>query len=138
MRGRIGPVHVPDTTSHSGRHSLGDRRAPRATRIRAGLAAAPPEPAIAEAIAGTPLGEPARGEVLAPIESDQEVWASGVTYLRSREAREAESTVRDVYARVYDAARPELFFKSNGWRVAGHQMPIRVVPTAPGTCRNRS
>jgi len=54
------------------------------------------------------------------------VWASGVTYLRSREAREAESTVRDVYARVYDAQRPELFFKATGWRVAGHQAPIRI------------
>jgi 2-dehydro-3-deoxy-D-arabinonate dehydratase len=85
-----------------------------------------PSRAIAETLAATPLGEPAAGEVLAPIESDQEVWASGVTYLRSREAREAESTVSDVYARVYDAVRPELFFKSNGWRVAGHQMPIRV------------
>ena len=105
---------------------MGDRRTLRATGIRAGLAPAPPETDPSETIAATPLGEPAIGEVLAPIEADQEVWASGVTYQRSREAREAESTVSDVYARVYDAARPELFFKSNGWRVAGHQMPIRV------------
>lgn len=68
----------------------------------------------------------ASGALLAPIESNGEVWAAGVTYLRSREAREAESTVKDVYARVYDAERPELFFKAPGWRVAGHGRPIRI------------
>jgi 2-dehydro-3-deoxy-D-arabinonate dehydratase len=68
----------------------------------------------------------ASGPLLAPLEASSEVWAAGVTYLRSREAREAESTVRDVYAKVYDAERPELFFKSPGWRVAGHGMPIRI------------
>lgn len=66
------------------------------------------------------------GPLLAPLDDASEVWAAGVTYLRSREAREAESTVRDVYAKVYDAERPELFFKSPGWRVSGHGMPIRV------------
>src|SRR5437868_5648109 len=70
-------------------------------------------------------GAPA-GALLAPIESHGEVWAAGVTYLRSREAREAESTVKDVYAKVYDAERPELFCKALGWRVAGHGMPIRI------------
>lgn len=70
--------------------------------------------------------EAADGPLLAPVEPDHEVWASGVTYLRSREAREAESTVRDVYARVYDAARPELFFKSTGSRAVGHGADIRV------------
>jgi 2-dehydro-3-deoxy-D-arabinonate dehydratase len=70
--------------------------------------------------------EPASGPVLAPLEASSEVWAAGVTYLRSREAREAESTVRDLYAKVYDAERPELFFKSPGWRVVGHGMPIRI------------
>ena len=66
------------------------------------------------------------GTALAPVEPDSEVWAAGVTYLRSRVAREAESTVKDVYAKVYDAERPELFFKAAGWRVAGHGMPIRI------------
>ena len=70
--------------------------------------------------------EPADAPLLAPVEPIHEVWACGVTYLRSREAREAESTVRDVYARVYDADRPELFFKSVGTRVIGHDGPIRV------------
>ena len=70
--------------------------------------------------------EAADAPLLAPVEPGHEVWACGVTYLRSREAREAESTVRDVYSRVYDAARPELFFKSVGSRVVGHGGEIRV------------
>ena len=50
--------------------------------------------------------------LLTPVES-QEVWAAGVTYLRSKQARMVESEFSaDVYDRVYDAARPELFFKS--------------------------
>jgi 2-dehydro-3-deoxy-D-arabinonate dehydratase len=68
----------------------------------------------------------APGALLPPVEADHEIWAAGVTYERSREAREAESSSRDVYSRVYEAERPELFFKSPGWRVAGHGMPVRV------------
>jgi 2-dehydro-3-deoxy-D-arabinonate dehydratase len=52
----------------------------------------------------------------------QELWASGVTYLRSREARVAESQSAgggDFYDRVYDADRPELFFKSAPYRIVG-------------------
>jgi len=75
---------------------------------------------------GAAGGEMSGGTLLAPLEADSEVWAAGVTYLRSRVAREAESTVKDVYARVYEAERPELFFKAPGWRVAGHGMPIRI------------
>jgi 2-dehydro-3-deoxy-D-arabinonate dehydratase len=66
------------------------------------------------------------GQALAPIEDLQDVWASGVTYLRSREARRAESDMGDVYDRVYVAQRPELFFKSNGWRVMGPEQPVRI------------
>lgn len=61
-----------------------------------------------------------------PVEPDQEVWGSGVTYLRSRQAREAESESADVYAAVYEAERPELFFKSMGWRVQGHDQPVHI------------
>jgi 2-dehydro-3-deoxy-D-arabinonate dehydratase len=64
--------------------------------------------------------------LLPPVEAKHEVWACGVTYLRSREAREIESDVKDVYEKVYTAERPELFFKSAGWRVVGHKMPIRI------------
>lgn len=73
-----------------------------------------------------PPGESAWGAAAAPIDPYQEVWAAGVTYLRSREARQAESTVADVYQKVYTAPRPEIFAKSTGWRVSGHGMPIRI------------
>jgi 2-dehydro-3-deoxy-D-arabinonate dehydratase len=62
----------------------------------------------------------------APIDPYQEVWAAGVTYLRSRDARKAESTVADMYQKVYEADRPEIFSKSIGWRVSGNGQPIRV------------
>jgi 2-dehydro-3-deoxy-D-arabinonate dehydratase len=71
-------------------------------------------------------GESAIGEEAAPIDPYQEVWAAGVTYLRSRDARRVESTVADMYDKVYEAARPEIFSKSLGWRVAGNGMPIRI------------
>lgn len=60
-------------------------------------------------------------KLLAPVGS-QEVWAAGVTYLRSRAARMAESKEAgggDFYDRVYAAERPELFFKSLGQKVVG-------------------
>ena len=57
-------------------------------------------------------------EVLAPIDGRTEVWACGVTYEISREARVEESEgAKDAYELVYDADRPELFFKSAAWRV---------------------
>jgi len=58
--------------------------------------------------------------LLAPIDL-QEVWASGVTYLISRDAREEESGQSNIYNRVYDAERPELFFKATPHRVVGHR-----------------
>lgn len=73
-----------------------------------------------------PAGAPAEGELLPPIEPMQEVWASGVTFQRSRDARQVESKVADVYERVYGAERPELFFKAIGWRVVGHGQPVRI------------
>jgi 2-dehydro-3-deoxy-D-arabinonate dehydratase len=66
------------------------------------------------------------GSLLAPVEPAHEVWAAGVTYLRSREAREAESATGDIYQRIYAASRPELFFKSPGWRVVAPGDAIRV------------
>ena len=56
--------------------------------------------------------------LLPPIDR-QEVWAAGVTYVRSREARMEESATADIYARVYEAERPELFFKSTADRCVG-------------------
>jgi 2-dehydro-3-deoxy-D-arabinonate dehydratase len=69
---------------------------------------------------------PAVGPVLAPLDLDHEVWASGVTYLRSREARRNESAGSDLYDRVYEAERPELFFKAPGWRVVPHGSPVGI------------
>lgn len=65
---------------------------------------------------------------LTPLKS-QEVWASGVTYLRSREARIEEAqdaTGGDFYSKVYDAKRPELFFKSAPYRVIGDGGAVRI------------
>ena len=55
--------------------------------------------------------------VLPPIDGRTEVWASGVTYLRSRESRMEESSQSRIYEQVYAAARPELFMKAPSWRV---------------------
>jgi 2-dehydro-3-deoxy-D-arabinonate dehydratase len=66
--------------------------------------------------------------LLAPIVS-QEVWASGVTYLRSKTARMEESKDAgggDFYDRVYDAERPELFFKATAYRTVGPNDKIRI------------
>ena len=76
--------------------------------------------------------DPAECSLLAPVES-QEVWASGVTYLQSRAARMEESSSSDAYARVYAAQRPELFFKSAGWRVVGHGGEIGARPDSTWT-----
>lgn len=72
--------------------------------------------ALAEAPAEAPC--PAGARILAPVE-DQEVWCAGVTYERSRDARMEESREPTIYDRIYDAERPELFFKAPGWRVRG-------------------
>nr|WP_225956133.1 fumarylacetoacetate hydrolase family protein [Amycolatopsis lexingtonensis] len=75
--------------------------------------------------AGEPV--PAAGaQLLPPLDGRMEVWAAGVTYLRSEEARREESADEDVYARVYRAERPELFFKSPAWRVVTDDEPIAV------------
>ncbi len=65
---------------------------------------------------------------LAPVQS-QEVWAAGVTYQRSKAARVEESKDAggsSFYDRVYEAERPELFFKMAGWRVRGPGEPVRI------------
>jgi len=66
--------------------------------------------------------------LLPPI-GQQEVWAAGVTYRRSRAARMEEAAAAgsgDFYARVYEAQRPELFFKATPHRVAGHGQTVRI------------
>ena len=65
------------------------------------------------------------------VDGRMEVWAAGVTYTRSRAARAEESTIADVYDRVYEAERPELFFKSVPWRVVIGGEPIGVRADSP-------
>lgn len=63
-----------------------------------------------------------------PIES-QEIWAAGVTYLRSKVARMEESKESGgdtFYDKVYDAERPEIFYKGNKLRAVGHQGHVRI------------
>ena len=66
------------------------------------------------------------GNLVAPISPEIELWGAGVTYLRSRDARKEESGVPDVYQRVYEADRPELFFKSNAVRARGANSPVGI------------
>lgn len=77
-------------------------------------------------LAQATTAEPATAPLQAPIDSVQEVWAAGVTYRRSREARLVESQTTDIYDKVYKAERVELFFKAIGWRVKGHGEPVRI------------
>lgn len=83
---------------------------------------------IANLTPDSKLADVVSAKALAPI-GRQEVWASGVTYLRSREARMEESKDAgggDFYARVYEAERPELFFKSPYYRVVGSGDVVRI------------
>jgi 2-dehydro-3-deoxy-D-arabinonate dehydratase len=76
-----------------------------------------------------PLLKSAIDNDLLPPTVSQEVWASGVTYLKSREARMEESKDAgggDFYARVYDAERPELFFKAPAYRTVGTRSDVRI------------
>jgi len=68
-------------------------------------------------------------DALFPPIGSQEVWAAGVTYLKSRDARMEESLssgAASLYDRVYDAERPELFFKANASRVSGHKQVVYI------------
>jgi 2-dehydro-3-deoxy-D-arabinonate dehydratase len=69
--------------------------------------------------------------MLPPVDGRMEVWAAGVTYARSREARMEESDTADVYERVYEAERPELFFKAAAWRVVTDNEPIAIRRDSP-------
>jgi len=74
------------------------------------------------------LKDAIKDDLLPPI-GNQEIWASGVTYMRSREARMEESKDAgggDFYARVYDAERPELFFKATSYRTVGSGDTVRI------------
>jgi 2-dehydro-3-deoxy-D-arabinonate dehydratase len=66
--------------------------------------------------------------ILAPVGS-QELWACGVTYLRSKVGRQEESKNAgggDFYAKVYEAERPEIFFKATPHRIVGHLGKVNI------------
>ncbi len=68
-------------------------------------------------------------DILAPVGNMQEIWACGVTYLRSKVGRQEESKASggsDFYAKVYEAERPEVFFKCNPHRAVGHHGLVRI------------
>jgi 2-dehydro-3-deoxy-D-arabinonate dehydratase len=78
---------------------------------------------------GTPAGVEILKDILPPIGSNQELWACGVTYLRSKVGRQEESKAAgggDFYAKVYEATRPEVFFKSTAHRVVGQHDFVRI------------
>lgn len=69
-----------------------------------------------------------REGIQAPLQN-QELWACGVTYLRSKVGRQEESKAAgggDFYGKVYEAERPEVFFKSTNHRVVSHGGNVRI------------
>jgi 2-dehydro-3-deoxy-D-arabinonate dehydratase len=113
--GEVRPV--PEVTALSGLLALGLAEARTLVERAAG------EPSV-------PVGDV---RLLPPVDGLTEVWASGVTYERSMDARVEESQIQDVYSRVYAADRPELFFKSVAWRVVTDGEPIAVRPDSAVT-----
>lgn len=109
-------VYADEAGLHPVEGSLGDLLASG----RAALASA-----VSSARSSSPLSSAAEVRELAPVD-EQEVWASGVTYQRSRAARVSESAVADVYDLVYEAERPELFLKATASRVTEPGRPLRV------------
>lgn len=83
-------------------------------------------PELVRTLETAPLATETPAQLLAPVDDNTEVWAAGVTYLTSKEARMEESREADIYDRVYDAERPELFFKAVGWRVSGPGGPAGI------------
>jgi 2-dehydro-3-deoxy-D-arabinonate dehydratase len=84
---------------------------------------------LAHTVGSLPALDDGGLESLLPPIDRQEVWAAGVTYLRSRTARMEESQIsagRHFYDLVYNADRPELFFKATAWRVVGPGQPVRI------------
>src|SRR5262245_41274755 len=78
------------------------------------------EAAARDARSGMPGDGP-----LPPVDR-QEVWAAGVTYLRSRDGRKEESGYGALYDHVYDSDRPEIFFKASPWRVVGDNEAVGI------------
>ena len=80
-----------------------------------------------------PLGASVTGRQGAPISDEIEVWGAGVTYLRSRDARKEERGMPDVYQRVYEADRPEIFMKATAVRCVSNGDKIGMRGDASAT-----
>jgi len=81
--------------------------------------------ALTDAARAEPAAAPG-ARLLPPVDRRTEVWAAGVTYHRSRDARMEESATADIYELVYSSERPELFFKCAAWRTVTHGDPIGI------------
>ncbi|MBA2227591.1 fumarylacetoacetate hydrolase family protein [Thermogemmata fonticola] len=108
-------------------HVIDTARIPEVASLSDLLAQPDPLAAARELIDQRYAPEPLGGQTfLAPVDR-QEIWAAGVTYQRSKVAREEESRGAAVfYDRVYSAPRPELFFKATPARVVGPEQPVRI------------
>lgn len=116
--GLIDGDHVIGVASAGGPQSLADAMAMSAADLRTRL-----EAVKKNGGAGIPLSAVT---LVAPIDR-QEVWAAGVTYLRSRDARMEESvSAKSAYDLVYEADRPEIFFKATPSRVTGPGEEIAI------------
>ncbi len=114
--GLVAGDRVIDVATAGGPATLAEAMVLSASDLRARL------DSVAASGDGTPVADVS---FAAPID-EQEVWASGVTYLRSRDARMEESTQKSVYDLVYDAERPELFAKGTARRVSGPGEPVAI------------
>ncbi|WP_020471797.1 fumarylacetoacetate hydrolase family protein [Zavarzinella formosa] len=91
------------------------------------LAAPNPETLTAEQLAANPNGVPFTDVTILPPVDKQEIWAAGVTYKRSKLAREEESAgAASFYDKVYSADRPELFMKASSWRAVPTGGKVRI------------
>jgi 2-dehydro-3-deoxy-D-arabinonate dehydratase len=87
------------------------------------------EKLLAELASFSRIGEIDLQQSFDPPMQSQEIWAAGVTYFRSKEARMEESKEAgggSFYDKVYEADRPELFFKSLAYRTSGHRGKVRI------------
>lgn len=85
--------------------------------------------ALAYVKSQSPAGVSVLQDLLPPIGTHQELWACGVTYYRSMVGRQEESQAAggaDFYGKVYEAERPECFFKANAFRVKGPHEEVRI------------
>jgi len=91
-----------------------------------------------ERLARTAAGQDSRRSAdqvrpLPPIDGRMEVWGAGVTYEQSRDARVEESDGREIYWKVYEADRPELFLKATPWRVVTGVEPSILRADSPSS-----